>query len=49
VIVDRLIDAGAAGIRITEGFQFDPEQTTAALVVLHPDARYFALALSGGE
>jgi 5-methyltetrahydrofolate--homocysteine methyltransferase len=48
-IVDRLIDAEAAGIRITEGFQFDPEQTTAALVVLHPDARYFALALSGGE
>ena len=48
-LVDRLIDAGAAGIRITEGFQFDPEQTTAALVVLHPDARYFALALSGGE
>jgi 5-methyltetrahydrofolate--homocysteine methyltransferase len=48
-LVDRLIDAGAAGISITEGFQFDPEQTTAALVVLHPDARYFALALSGGE
>jgi 5-methyltetrahydrofolate--homocysteine methyltransferase len=48
-IVDRLIDADAAGIRITEGFQFDPEQTTAALVVLHPDARYFALARSGGE
>jgi 5-methyltetrahydrofolate--homocysteine methyltransferase len=48
-IVDRLLDAGAAGISITDGFQFDPEQTTAALVVLHPDARYFALALSGGE
>ncbi|MBA3449907.1 MAG: dihydropteroate synthase, partial [Chloroflexia bacterium] len=49
VLVDRLIDAGAAGIRITEGYQFDPEQTTAALVVLHPDARYFALALTGGD
>ncbi len=49
VLVDGLIDAGAAGIRVTEGFQFDPEQTTAALVVLHPDARYFALALSGGD
>ena len=48
-LVDQLIDAGAAGISITEGFQFDPEQTTAALVVLHPGARYFALALSGGE
>ena len=49
LLVDHLIDAGAAGIRVTEGFQFDPEQTTAALVVLHPDARYFALALSGGD
>jgi 5-methyltetrahydrofolate--homocysteine methyltransferase len=49
VIVDRLLDAGAIGVRITEGFQFDPEQTTAALVVPHPDARYFALARSGGE
>jgi len=48
-LVDRLLDAGAVGVRITEGFQFDPEQTTAALVVLHPDARYFALALTGGE
>jgi 5-methyltetrahydrofolate--homocysteine methyltransferase len=48
-LVDRLLDAGAAGIRLTEGYQFDPEQTTAALVVLHPDARYFALARSGGN
>jgi 5-methyltetrahydrofolate--homocysteine methyltransferase len=48
VLVDRLLDAGAIGIRLTEGYQFDPEQTTAALVVLHPDARYFDLALSGG-
>lgn len=48
-LVDRLLDAGAAGIRVTDGFQFDPEQTTAALVVLHPDARYYALARSGGD
>ena len=48
-LVDRLLDAGAAGICLTEGFQFDPEQTTAALVVVHPDARYFALARSGGD
>ena len=48
-LVDRLLDAGAAGIRITDGFQFDPEQSTAALVVLHPDARYYALARSGGD
>jgi 5-methyltetrahydrofolate--homocysteine methyltransferase len=46
-LVDRLLDAGEIGVRVTEGFQFDPEQTTAALVVLHPDARYYALARSG--
>jgi 5-methyltetrahydrofolate--homocysteine methyltransferase len=49
VLVDQLLDVGAIGVTVTEGFQFDPEQTTAALVVTHPDARYFALALTGGE
>jgi len=48
-LVDGLLDAAAIGVRVTEGFQFDPEQTTAALVVAHPDARYFALARSGGD
>jgi 5-methyltetrahydrofolate--homocysteine methyltransferase len=47
--VDRLLDTAEIGVRVTEGFQFDPEQTTAALVVAHPDARYFALARSGGD
>jgi len=48
-LVDQLLDTSAIGIKVTEGFQFDPEQTTAALVVTHPDARYFALARTGGE
>ena len=48
-LVDRLLDVGEIGVRVTEGFQFEPEQTTAALVVPHPDARYFALARTGGE
>jgi 5-methyltetrahydrofolate--homocysteine methyltransferase len=48
-LVDRLLDAGAIGVQVTDGFQFEPEQTTAALVVLHPDARYYALAMSGNE
>ncbi len=47
LLVDRLLDAGAIGVRVNEGYQFEPEQTTAALVVHHPDARYFALALTG--
>jgi 5-methyltetrahydrofolate--homocysteine methyltransferase len=49
LIVEKLLDSPAIGIRVTEGFQFDPEQTTAALVVAHPDAKYYALARSGGE
>jgi 5-methyltetrahydrofolate--homocysteine methyltransferase len=48
-MVDALLDAGAIGVTVTDGFQFEPEQTTAALVVLHPDARYYALALSGND
>ena len=49
LLVDALLDVGSIGVRITEGFQFEPEQTTAALVVTHPAARYYALALSGGD
>ena len=49
LLVERLLDAGEIGVRVTEGYQFVPEQTTAALVVTHPDARYFALARTGGD
>jgi 5-methyltetrahydrofolate--homocysteine methyltransferase len=49
LIVDRLLSTAEIGVSVTDGFQFDPEQTTAALVVHHPDARYFALALSGRD
>lgn len=48
-IVERLLNSSEIGIAVTEGFQFDPEQTTAALVIHHPDARYFALSLSGND
>ena len=47
--VDQLIDVGAIDVKLTDGFQFDPEQTTAAMVVSHPDAKYYALAMSGGD
>ncbi len=49
LIVERLLSASEIGIRVTEGYQFDPEQTTAALVVTHPDAKYYALARSGSD
>ena len=48
-ILQPLLDFDAIGIHLTEGFQFDPEQTTAAIVVPHPDAKYYALARSGGD
>ncbi|HET6228706.1 MAG TPA: methionine synthase [Longimicrobiaceae bacterium] len=34
----------AIGVGLTEGFQLDPEQSTAALVVHHPAAKYFSTA-----
>ncbi|MCC6314000.1 MAG: homocysteine S-methyltransferase family protein, partial [Thermomicrobiales bacterium] len=46
-MVARLLVPAAIGVRLTDGFQFEPEQTTAALTIAHPDARYFALARSG--
>ena len=30
------------GVGLTAGFQLDPEQSTAALVVHHPAAKYFS-------
>jgi 5-methyltetrahydrofolate--homocysteine methyltransferase len=48
-LVERLLAFGEIGVRLTEGSQFEPEQTTAALVVHHSDAKYYALARSGGE
>jgi 5-methyltetrahydrofolate--homocysteine methyltransferase len=46
-IVDQLLDCSSIGIQVTSGFQFDPEQTTAAIVIHHPDAKYYALARTG--
>ncbi len=31
----------AIGVRLTEGYQLDPEQSTSAIVVHHPQAKYF--------
>jgi 5-methyltetrahydrofolate--homocysteine methyltransferase len=48
-IVDRLLDFGTIGVEVTDGFQFVPEQTTAAIIVPHPDAKYYAVMRSGGD
>lgn len=49
VIVDRLLDMKKIGVEVTDSYMFNPEQTTAAIVVPHPDAKYFALLRSGGN
>ncbi|MDQ4044611.1 MAG: dihydropteroate synthase, partial [Chloroflexota bacterium] len=48
VIVDRLLGMDEIGVEVTDGYQFNPEQTTAAIVVHHSDAKYFALLRTGG-
>ncbi len=36
-----LLQPERIGVTLTEEFMFDPEQTTAAIVVPHPEAKYF--------
>jgi hypothetical protein len=40
---------GSIGVEVTDGFQFNPEQTTAAIVIHHPDAKYYAIMRTGGD
>ena len=46
--VDQLLDLSKIDLRLTGGHQFEPEQTTAAIVIHHPAAKYFALLTTGG-
>ncbi|MED5322315.1 MAG: vitamin B12 dependent-methionine synthase activation domain-containing protein, partial [Planctomycetota bacterium] len=39
----RLLHPERIGCRLTENHQIDPEQSTSAIVVHHPEAKYFAL------
>jgi len=45
--VFSLLPADAVGLTLTEAFQLVPEQSTAALIVHHPEARYFAIRGEG--
>jgi 5-methyltetrahydrofolate--homocysteine methyltransferase len=38
-----LLGAERIGIRLSESFQMIPEQSTSALVLWHPQARYFSV------
>jgi 5-methyltetrahydrofolate--homocysteine methyltransferase len=37
----RLLDPSRIGVSLTEEFQLVPEQSTSAIVVHHPSAKYF--------
>ena len=37
----ELLDPGRIGLSLTEAYQLVPEQTTTAIIVHHPDAKYF--------
>ncbi|HEY6468412.1 MAG TPA: methionine synthase [Candidatus Dormibacteraeota bacterium] len=39
----RIVPASEIGVTLTEGYQFVPEQSTGAIVLHHPEARYFAV------
>jgi 5-methyltetrahydrofolate--homocysteine methyltransferase len=42
-VVFRLLPADALGMELTESFQLIPEQSTAAVVIHHPEAKYYAV------
>lgn len=37
----ELLQPERIGVELTEEFQLDPEQSTSAIIVHHPDAKYF--------
>ena len=37
----RLLDPGRIGCVLTDNWQIDPEQSTSAMIVHHPEAKYF--------
>ena len=39
--LDALLDLSSIGVHLTEEFQLDPEQSTSAIIVPHPEAKYF--------
>ncbi len=39
----RLLGADRIGVKLTDEWQLDPEQSTSAIVILHPQAKYFTV------
>jgi len=42
-ILFDIINPGEIGIELTENFEMTPEQSTTAIIIHHPDAKYFAV------
>ncbi|HEX2028279.1 MAG TPA: methionine synthase [Nitriliruptorales bacterium] len=38
----RLVDPGTIGVTLTDEWMLDPEQSTSAIIVHHPEAKYFS-------
>ena len=47
--VFKLLPADALGMELTSAFQLMPEQSTAAFIVHHPQAKYYAVRAEGGK
>jgi 5-methyltetrahydrofolate--homocysteine methyltransferase len=41
--VADLLEIDRIGVTVSEGFQLHPEQSTSAIIVHHPEAKYFVL------
>ncbi|MBI2767325.1 MAG: methionine synthase [Chloroflexi bacterium] len=41
--IAQLLDPGRIGVELGETFQWHPEQSTSAVIVHHPEARYFVI------
>jgi 5-methyltetrahydrofolate--homocysteine methyltransferase len=41
--LDELLQLHRIGVKLTEEFQLEPEQSTSAIIVPHPDAKYFVV------
>jgi 5-methyltetrahydrofolate--homocysteine methyltransferase len=43
----ELLEPGRIGVELSEEFQLDPEQSTSAIIVHHPEAKYFSVGRPG--
>ena len=49
IVFDLLPAGDALGMTLTPAYQLVPEQSTAAIVVHHPDAKYYSVGVNRVE